>query len=78
MEDVHQSLKAFINPIHALGEHEWSAFSAHWKAYEASRKTILTASGETEKYLYFVLDGIQRAYYAGADGKEATIVQWHS
>ena len=35
---------------------------------------MLTAAGETERYLYFVLEGVQRAFYVGADHPEATIV----
>lgn len=34
----------------------------------------MTAAGETERYLYFVLEGIQRGFYIGDDKKEATIV----
>jgi CRP-like cAMP-binding protein len=41
---------------------------------EYKRKTVLTAAGETERYLYFVLDGVQRVFYVGADHPEATIV----
>ncbi len=57
-----------------MTEEEWLAFSEHWKPFIAKRKTILTAAGETEKYVYFVLDGIQRAFYLGEKDKEATIV----
>ncbi len=35
---------------------------------------MLTAAGEKERYLYFVLEGVQRAFYLGDDNKEATIV----
>ena len=35
---------------------------------------MLTAAGETERHLYFVLEGVQRAFYVGADHPEATIV----
>ena len=38
------------------------------------RKTILTAAGETERYMYFVLEGLQRAFYLGEENHEATIV----
>ena len=41
---------------------------------EYKRKTVLTAAGETERYLYFVLEGVQRVFYVGADHPEATIV----
>ena len=41
---------------------------------EAGRKTLLTKAGDTERYLYFVVEGIQRIYYSKPDGKEATLV----
>lgn len=41
---------------------------------EYKRKTVLTAAGETERHLYFVLEGVQRAFYVGVDHPEATIV----
>jgi CRP-like cAMP-binding protein len=41
---------------------------------EYKRKTVLTAAGETERYLYFVTEGVQRAFYIGSDHPEATIV----
>ena len=34
----------------------------------------MTAAGEAERHLYFVLEGLQRAFYVGDDQKEATIV----
>lgn len=35
---------------------------------------MLTVAGETEKHLYFVLEGLQRAFYIGDDNQEGTIV----
>ena len=35
---------------------------------------MLTSSGETERYLYFVLEGVQRGFYMDSSGVEATIV----
>lgn len=67
-------LQKFIRPIHPLREEEWNDFAAIWQPFSAKRKTILTAAGDTEKYLYFVTEGVQRAFYLGDDEKEATIV----
>lgn len=69
-----EELKKFIAPIHPLQEEEWNAFSLIWQPYSAKRKELLTAAGETEKYLYFVTEGVQRAFYLSEDDKEATIV----
>jgi CRP-like cAMP-binding protein len=72
--DEKELLQRFIKNIHPLTEEEQDAFAEYWQPLTAKRKTILTAAGETERYLYFVLDGVQRAFYLSDDTKEATIV----
>jgi CRP-like cAMP-binding protein len=67
-------LKTFISNLHPLAEAELEALTANWQPLTVKRKTILTAAGETERYLYFVLEGVQRAFYLGDENKEATIV----
>lgn len=57
-----------------LKEEEWDDFADIWQPFEAKRKVVLTSEGEVEKYIYFVLDGVQRAYAVGEDGREATLV----
>lgn len=74
MESAIEQLQKFTNSIHALSNKEWNAFAAIWQLQEAKRKTILTAAGDTEKYLYFITEGVQRAFYIGENNKEATIV----
>ncbi|MCG2614708.1 Crp/Fnr family transcriptional regulator [Terrimonas sp. NA20] len=69
-----QQLHTFIQAIYPLKEKEWEAFSSIWTPFECKRKTMLTAIGETEKHLYFVLEGLQRAFYIGEDNQEGTIV----
>jgi CRP-like cAMP-binding protein len=69
------ALQQFITGIYPLKEEEMEMFVSGWQPFECKRKTILTAAGETERYLYFVLEGIQRAFYVGSNDKqEATIV----
>ncbi len=67
-------LKTFITPWSQLDEKEWEMFSSIWHTFEAKRKIVLTRAGETEKHLYFVLDGLQRAFYLHTNDKEATLV----
>lgn len=67
-------LQTFVRQIHPLSEPEWEDFAAAWQPFEAKRKIILTHEGDTEKYVYFVLEGVQRAYAVGQDGREATLV----
>lgn len=69
-----EHLKQFVSAIHPLSTEEWERFSAIWQPGEAKRKTILTAKGETERTLYFITEGVQRAYYLTHEDKEATIV----
>lgn len=67
-------LHRFVDAIHPLATEEWDRFSAIWQPGEAKRKTILTAKGDTERTLYFITKGVQRAYYLTKEDKEATIV----
>ncbi len=67
-------LKKFVQQIHPLAEEDLGKFTDPWQPLTVKRKTILTAAGETERYLYFVIEGLQRAYFIGDDNKEATIV----
>lgn len=72
--DALEELRQFCNRIQVLPEPVWHEFAAIWQPFTAKRKTILTAVGETERYLYFVTEGVQRAFYTGDTDKEATIV----
>ncbi len=67
-------LQATTRQFFSLSESEWEAFADIWQPFEAKRKVILTAEGEVEKYIYFVLEGVQRAYAVGEDGRDATLV----
>lgn len=72
-ESLHQ-LHTFCFSIHPLRDNEWNDFVNIWQPFEAKRKTILTPQGETEQHLYFVTEGVQRAYFLTEDDKEATLV----
>lgn len=67
-------LKTFLNKLYPLSTIELDAFTSNWQSITVKRKTILTAAGEKERYLYFVLEGVQRAFYLDEGNKEATIV----
>jgi CRP-like cAMP-binding protein len=73
MSDIDQ-LRQFITASFSLKEEELQQLLSIWQPFQCRRKTILTTAGETERYLYFVLEGIQRGFYIGEDKKEATIV----
>lgn len=73
MDDLN-ALEGFLSGIFPLRREEMTGLLAIWQPYSCKRKTILTNAGETERYLYFVLEGVQRAFYTADDGHEATIV----
>jgi len=67
-------LKKFTFAIHPLSANEWNEFAEGFSPFQAKRKTTLTTVGETEKHLYFVTEGVQRAFYLTDGNKEATLV----
>lgn len=67
-------LQTTVRQILPLDGAAWDDFAGIWSPFEAKRKVILTSEGDTEKYVYFVLEGVQRAYAVGDDGRESTLV----
>lgn len=72
MQPLEQLYKQ-ISTIGEIDERAWLDMSKCWHEIKVSRKQVLTKEGEVEKYLYFVLDGVQRAYVENK-GKESTLV----
>ena len=65
-------MKEFLSKIHKVDEDVLEAYIAHWTPYTLPKKTIITAPGETQKYWYYVLEGIQKSYYL-KNGKQHVI-----
>lgn len=74
LADALIKLKKLIDATYPLPEQDWQDLSRIWKPFSAKRKEILTAAGEKEKYLYFVVEGVQRVYYYDDQHREATLV----
>ena len=74
MQIALDSLKQLTLSIQPLSDEEWDAFSKIWKPFSAKRKEVITSAGEKEKYLYFVVEGVQRVYYFDEQHREATLV----
>ncbi len=70
---LHQ-LAQLVQAIHPLTESDWANFAGVWQPFSTKHKTLLTVAGEQEKYLYFVVEGVQRVYYLDQQGREATLV----
>lgn len=56
-------IEKFLNQIYPVKEEILIEYLSHWNEYQLPKKTIMTSEGETERYIYFVLEGIQKAYY---------------
>lgn len=66
-------LKQQVFQVQALEPDAWEELAGAWTELTVKRKQLLTRAGETERYLYLVLEGVQRAYFLH-DNKEATLV----
>lgn len=67
-------LEAYVKRHFSLSASSLAEFISPWKTFQAERKEILTHQGEQERYLYFVLEGVQRVYALNSTGKEATLI----
>jgi CRP-like cAMP-binding protein len=74
MTEEVEKLKDLVFKLHPLKNEEWNAFSEIWTPVSFKRKTILTAAGEVERHLYFVTEGVQRAFFLDEKHPEATVV----
>ncbi len=74
MKDPFLQLQSVVDALHPLTPQEWEAFQAVWKPFELKRREMITVAGSKEKYLYFILDGVQRIYFLDEQDREATLV----
>ncbi|PCJ92865.1 MAG: cyclic nucleotide-binding protein [Flavobacteriaceae bacterium] len=62
-------MKSFLSEIYKVDDQVLNEYLSHWSEYSAPKKTILTEAGKTERYVYFVKEGIQKSYYLN-EGKQ--------
>lgn len=65
-------MKEYLSRIHQVEDDVMEEYLSHWSMYSVPKKTIMTWEGDTERYMYFVLEGIQKSYYVN-DHKEHVI-----
>lgn len=70
-------MKEFLSKIHSVSDEVLHEYISHWREYTIPKRTIMTAPGETERYMYFVLDGLQKSYYLN-EGKQHIIAFTYS
>jgi CRP-like cAMP-binding protein len=72
-EDI-SVLQELVNRIHGITPEAQEDFFAIWTRFEVGRKEMITVAGNIEKYIYVVLEGVQRVYYHDREDREATIL----
>lgn len=68
------TLLQFTQQVSEITTQAAEDFTGIWQPITIKRKELLTVAGEPERYLYFVLDGVQRVYYLDDLNREATLV----
>ncbi len=72
MESIDQ-LKEAIDSTVSLESKAWDDMKAYWTDISYGRKQVITSIGDVAKYMFFITEGIQRAYIQ-RNGKESTLV----
>jgi len=74
MENGREVLKRLVGEIHPLPSEVLEELAEIWTPVQAGRKELITVAGNVEKYIYIVLEGVQRVYYHDEQDREATIL----
>ncbi|PKH52058.1 Crp/Fnr family transcriptional regulator [Tenacibaculum sp. Bg11-29] len=56
-------MKKFLLEIHQVPDNILDEYLSYWQEYTVPKKTVLSEKDKTESYLYFVQEGIQKAYF---------------
>lgn len=56
-------LKKFLSGIYKVDEDTLEEYISYWTEYELPKNTLITVPGEAEPYLYYVIEGVQKAYF---------------
>jgi CRP-like cAMP-binding protein len=67
-------LEQLLSQVHRIPDQAMRELLEIWTPLQAGRKEQLTVCGNVERYMYVVLDGVQRVYYLDEMDREATIV----
>ena len=60
-------MKKFLSKIHSVEDSILEEYLSHWKEYTVPKQTIMTWEGDTERYMYFVVEGVQKSYYTNGN-----------
>lgn len=62
-------MKEFLSNIYDVENDILDEYISCWTDYSVQKKTIITEPEKTERYIYFVQEGIQKSYYLN-EGKQ--------
>lgn len=62
-------MRKFLSDIYKVNNEILDKYISYWSEISVPKKTIITEPEKTERYLYFVKEGIQKSYYLN-DGKQ--------
>lgn len=63
MEDLVSGLKSTFKRYVSSTEEELTIFSEPWEPFTFNKNTIITDIGQTERYFYYVHEGLMRGYF---------------
>ena len=56
-------MKDFLSTMYEGTPDILEEYISHWSLHHVPKKTIMTAPGEVERYMYFVVEGVQKSYH---------------
>ena len=59
----YDGLVKFLSKVHPVKAEILTTYALEWTEFQTGIREILTSSGQTERHLYFVVEGIQKSYY---------------
>lgn len=68
-----ENMRHLLEAFGFVSDADWQLFSSKFHRFQCERKELISHENETEKYLYFVCEGVQRVYYFDGQ-REATLV----
>jgi CRP-like cAMP-binding protein len=70
-------MKELLSKIHTVEDAILEEYISFWTECAVPKNTIMTCEGETERYMYYVLEGIQKSFYIN-ENKEHIIAFTYS
>ena len=67
------ALRAGLARYITLPDAVWNDIRRRWNMTSFRKEAVITSYGTTEKYLYFVLSGVQRLYHLSPKGDEVVL-----